>query len=66
MGPSDTSENFVPAGLASLGIEADEIEMAVMNAAHSVYWPGVRELLSADLQAVAPEPLQDVSGPPPS
>ena len=64
MEATDTFESFVPAGLASLGIEADEIELAVMAAAHSVYWPGIRALLSADLGAVAPEPLQDVSGPP--
>ena len=48
--------DFVEAGLASLGIEADEIEIAVMRAAHELYWPANLELLSVDTGGVEPEP----------
>lgn len=40
---------FVPASLASLGIEADEVELAVMRAAHGNWWPAVEALLEMDL-----------------
>ena len=55
---------FVPAGLASLGIEADEEELAVMRAAHDLYWPAIVGLLEVDLAAVEPESLADMSQPP--
>ena len=54
-------EAFVPAGLASLGIEADEVELAVMRATHELYWPAVAGLLEVDLTAVEPEPVPDMS-----
>jgi hypothetical protein len=54
---------FVPAGLASLGIEADEQELAVMRAAHDLYWPAIVGLLEVDLSAVEPEPVADMSRP---
>jgi hypothetical protein len=54
-------DDFVPAGLASLGIEADEVDLAVMRAAHELYWPAIGALLAADLSAVAPEPGADMS-----
>jgi hypothetical protein len=55
---------FVPAGLASLGIEADEDELAVMRAAHELYWPALAGLFAADLSGVDPEPNADMSRPP--
>ena len=58
---SDSFEGFVPAGLASLGIEADEAELAVMRAAHEVYWPAFAALLATDLGAVPPEDAPDLS-----
>ena len=39
MEASDRADDFIPAGLASLGIEADEIELAVIGAAHQLFWP---------------------------
>jgi hypothetical protein len=57
-------ESFVPAGLASLGIEADEVELAVMRAVHDLYWPAIAGLLQIDLSAVDPEPAPDLSHPP--
>ena len=52
---------FVPAGLASLGIEADEVELAVMQAAHELYWPAITGLFDLDLSAVQPEIPADMS-----
>lgn len=57
----DRAEQFIPAGLASLQIEADEIELAVMNAAHQMFWPAIRDLLLLDLGLLEPERSQDLS-----
>jgi hypothetical protein len=57
----DRAEQFIPAGLASLGIEADEIELAVMDAAHQMFWPAIRAQLSIDLAGVEPERDVDLS-----
>jgi hypothetical protein len=57
-------ESFVPAGLASLGIEADEVELAVMRAVHELYWPATAGLLELDLSGVDPERAPDLSRPP--
>jgi hypothetical protein len=61
MQASDGFEDFVPAGLASLGVEADEQELAIMRAAHNVYWPAISALLSLDLGAVPLERDEDLS-----
>lgn len=65
MEASNRADDFIPAGLASLGIEADEIELAVMGAAHSLFWPAILELLELDTGAVAPERAPNLSQPPP-
>lgn len=57
----DRAEQFIPAGLASLGIEADEIDLAVMDAAHKMFWPSIRDLLALDLGELEPERDQDLS-----
>lgn len=41
------ADEFIPAGLASLGIEADEVDLAVMAAVHQILWPPILELLDA-------------------
>ena len=46
---ADQAGDFIDGGLAALGIEADEIERAVIGAAHQLFWPGILELLSLDL-----------------
>jgi len=61
MEASDRADEFIPAGLASLGIEADEVDMAVMGAAHQMFWPGILGLISMDLSEVAPERDPDLS-----
>ncbi|HEY0391124.1 MAG TPA: hypothetical protein VGC63_05395 [Solirubrobacterales bacterium] len=57
----DQAEQFIPAGLASLGIEADETDLAVMNAAHKMFWPSIRDLLALDLDELRPERDPDLS-----
>ena len=61
MPASGDFDAFVPAGLASLGIEADEVELAVMRAMHDLYWPAIAGLLEIDVGTVEPEPLADMS-----
>jgi hypothetical protein len=60
-GSADKAEDFVDGGLASLGIEADEIERAVIGAAHQLFWPGILELLSLDLGELESERDPDLS-----
>jgi hypothetical protein len=64
MEASNRSDEFILAGLASLGIEADEIELAVMGAAHALFWPAIVELLELDTGDFAPEAGADLSRPP--
>jgi hypothetical protein len=61
---SSRADEFIPAGLASFGIEADEIELAVIGAAHGMFWPPILELLELDTSGAAPERSPDLSGPP--
>jgi hypothetical protein len=66
MEASDNAEDFIPAALAAYGVEADEIELAVMRAAHQTLWPPILELLELDTSAVAAERDPDLSQAPPS
>jgi hypothetical protein len=66
MEASDRSDDFIPAGLAAYGIEADEIELAVIGAAHQTFWPPILELLQLDTSQVPPERGPDLSQAPPS
>lgn len=61
MDPGERADEFIPAGLASLGIEADETDLAVMNAAHRMFWPAILELLSFDMSDLEPERQPDLS-----
>lgn len=55
------SEDFIPAGLAALGVEADETDLAVMAAVHGLIWPPLAELLALDTEDIAPERCPDLS-----
>lgn len=66
MEASSNADQFIPAALAAYGVEADEIELAVMGAAHQTFWPPILELLALDTGAVAPERDPDLSKAPPS
>lgn len=61
MDSSPSPDDFVPAALASFGIEADEIELAVLGAIHQLFWPAIQELLRMDLGEIEPEPDLDLS-----
>jgi hypothetical protein len=65
MEASDRADDFIPAALASFGIEADEIDLAVMGAAHEMFWPPILELLELDTSAAPAEPAPDLSQAPP-
>lgn len=65
MEASNSAGDFIPAALAAFGVEADEIELAVMGAAHEMFWPPILELLALDTSATAPEPAPDLSQAPP-
>lgn len=66
MEASNRADDFIPAALAAYGVEADEIELAVMGAAHETFWPPILELLELDTSAVAAERDLDLSQAPPS
>jgi hypothetical protein len=55
------ADEFIPAGLAVLGIEADEVDLAVMGAVHGLLWPPILELLALDTEGVEPERCPDLS-----
>ncbi|HWC48278.1 MAG TPA: hypothetical protein VG448_05305 [Solirubrobacterales bacterium] len=61
MEASNSADDFIPAALAAFGVEADEIELAVMRGAHETFWPPILELLALDTSAVAAEPNPDLS-----
>jgi hypothetical protein len=61
----DRGEQFIAAGLASLGIEADETELAVIAGVHQVFGPPILELVEFDVGSVAPERDLDLSQAPP-
>jgi hypothetical protein len=61
MEASNQAGDFIAAGLAAYGIEADEIELAVIRAAHEMFWPPILELLEMDTSGVASEPALDLS-----
>jgi hypothetical protein len=64
MEDSNNADDFIPAGLAAYGIEADEIELAVIRAAHQTFWPPILELLALDTSGVPGERNPDLSQPP--
>ena len=61
MDGSNSADGFVPAGLASLGIEADEVELAIVTGVHQVFWPPILELLALDTSGVELELHPDLS-----
>ena len=60
----DGFQTFVETGLERLGIEVDDVELAVIEAADSLYRPHLDALLAADVDDVEPEPEIDLSEPP--
>jgi hypothetical protein len=64
MEATNRADDFIPAGLASLGIEADEVDMAVIGAAHAMFWPAILALFDLDTAGHAAERAPDLSRPP--
>jgi hypothetical protein len=64
MEATNSADDFIPAGLAAHGIETDEIELAVIRAAHQLFWPPILELLELDTSEVPAERAADLSKPP--
>ncbi|HYH58865.1 MAG TPA: hypothetical protein VD790_06550 [Thermoleophilaceae bacterium] len=62
----DAFEQHVRAGLAYLGHDVDETEIAIMRVADGVYGPQLRALVDADLTGVWPEPEMDAGRAPSS
>jgi hypothetical protein len=55
---------FVRSALARAGVEADEVDLAVIRAVESIYGPDREALLSADLSRAPIEHDLDPSRPP--
>ncbi len=66
MEASKNADEFIAAGLTAYGIEADEIELAVIGAAHQTFWPPIVELLELDTGSIPIERAPDLSQAPPS
>ena len=46
-------------------VQADEIDLAVIGAAHQLFWPAILELVALDTGQIAAEPNPDLSQAPP-
>ncbi|MGH2983286.1 MAG: hypothetical protein ACRDK5_03370 [Solirubrobacterales bacterium] len=57
---------YLQGALEIYGIEADEVERAVITGVWELYEPGMKALAEADLSAVDPESAPDLSRPPAS
>lgn len=62
---ANSPDDFIPAGLTAFGIEADEIELAVIGAAYQLFWPPINELIALDTSQVPAERNPDLSQAPP-
>jgi hypothetical protein len=65
MEPRENADEFIAAGLAAYGVEADEVDLAVIRAAHQLFWPPILELLEFDTTEIPVEPAPDLSQAPP-
>jgi hypothetical protein len=61
MEAQNSPDDFLAVGLAAYEIEADEIELAVMGAAHEMFWPPILELLDLDTSGARAEHEPDLS-----
>jgi hypothetical protein len=57
----NSPDDFITVALAAYGIEADEIELAVIRAAHETFWPPILELLALDTSEIPAERAPDLS-----
>ena len=62
--PVGAFEQYVRAGLELAGEELNPVDLAIINAADTVYGPDLAALDAADLTGVMPEPDLDPARPP--
>ena len=65
MEASQNQDEFISAGLGAFGIEADEVDIAVIGGAKALFWPPILELVALDTSEISPEPHPDLSQAPP-
>jgi hypothetical protein len=64
--PDSPFQAYLQGALEIYGIEADEVERAVMTGVWEIYEPGMKALRETDLSAIEPEIAPDLSRPPAS
>ena len=64
MDPDSAFDAYLNGALETFGIEADDVERAVITGVWKIYQEGMDLLTTADLSEVAPEPTPDLSRPP--
>ena len=60
----DSSRDHVESGLAVLGLDAGEDEIAVIQAVHAIYGPALDALMAEGFDGSTDEPGADMSRPP--
>jgi hypothetical protein len=60
----DTFERYMRAGLELQGTAIDDVDLAIMRAADTVYGPGFKALQTAELSQIWIEPALDPGRPP--
>ncbi len=60
----DRSRDYIESGLATLGLDAGEDEIAVIQAVHAIYSPALDALMAEGFDGSTPEPGADMSRPP--
>ena len=63
-GEASITKTVVRAGLELLELEADDAELAVIEAVDALYRPLTRSLIDAELDGIEPEPGADMSSAP--
>lgn len=64
MEAADPFESYVRLSFDMLGLEVDDMQLAVMRVADAIYRPHIDALIEADLEGTEPEPDADFSRPP--
>ena len=60
----ESSRDYIESGLAIVGLDADEDEIAVIQAVHAIYGPGLDALMAEGFDGSTNEPGADMSRPP--
>ena len=60
----DSSWDYIESGLATLGLDVGEDEIAVIQAVHAIYGSALDALMAEGFDGSTPEPSADMSRPP--